>query len=287
MKIQSTRSVSLLFHKYTTEDLYNIVLLGGYEHSVICARIVARYPALTEISGSRVDDQCLLAWSLTSNTTLKSIYFTDSTFSDVGLEGLCKACPSLTRLSLEIGDWEDGSLSDASVRSIAKYCPKIEQISLSGWGKITDDSMVALTALKALKGLNLNGCYKLTSAGVQGLLRSTGASLEILTLSDDNNIFCYFCNDALLRCIGSYCPNLKHLSAAVRPVSVDIDITEVTLIALAQGCPLLETLALHSKITDAGMIKLAYNCPLLTKVGLHVGSVTDIGIAALASQCTR
>ena len=276
------------FSYVSSEDLYKAYfLLGGYDHSVICARIAARYPALTEISGIRVDDKDLLALSSASNAALMNVRFIQSTFTDVGIETLCMACPYLKRISLEISDWEDGSLSDASVRSIAKYCPKIEHLSLSGWGKITDDSMVALTALKVLKGLNLNGCYKLTSAGVQGLLRVNGANLEVLTLSDDNNIFCYFCNDALLRCIGSYCPNLKHLSAAVRPVTVDIDITEATLIALAQRCSLLETLTLHSKINDAVLIKLAYNCPLLTKVGLHFGSVTDIGIAALAGQCTR
>jgi hypothetical protein len=63
-------------------------------------------------------------------------------------------------------------------------------------------------------------------------------------------------------------------------------------IALAQGCPGLQTIDLNGceKVMDAGVIALAQECPGLQTIKLAVdldgcGKVTDVGVIALAQGC--
>ena len=199
--------------------MFNTAIFSdGYSHAALYERIAVRCPSLTEISGCEVDEQGLLALSMIFESTLTDIKFTRTyPLSDNEIDRLCKGCPYLTRLSVGYTN----PLTDASVRSIVSYCPCIERLSLSGWRHITDDSMVTLTALSLLKEIDLSDCSELTSAGVQSLLRSIGASLEVLTLwSGDDYFECKFCNDAFLRCIGAYCPKLNELQ---RPGGIALD----------------------------------------------------------------
>ena len=238
------------------------------------------------ISGCQLDDDGSLALSMISNSTLISVEFTESFITDKGIGRLCKGCSSLKRLSLEASD-DNLGLTDASVSSIVKYHPGIEHLSLSGWSKITDASMVAMTALTSLKKIDLSRCSDLTSAGVQGLLRTIGANIEVLLLSPSDTIeACAFCDAALMRCIGECCPKLKNFS--VNGESLSADTTEGSLIAFIRGCPLLETLDWYCRISDAILIQLAASCPRLTKVVIYHGlAYSDIGIAALTSHCKQ
>ena len=217
-----------------------------------------------------------------SNSTLTDIKFTRTyPLSDNEVDRLCKGCPYLTRLSLGFSN----PLSDASVRSIVKYCPGIEYLSLSWWYSITDDSMIALAALSSLKEIDLSDCSGLSSAGVQNLLRSSGASLEVLTLwSGDDYFECKFCDDAFLRCLGTYCPKLRDICVCVGTLSNDTAVAQASLLAFVRGCTLLKNLRVYSeKITDEFWVELADNCPCLSRLDLTYANITDVGFNAITS----
>ena len=239
-----------------------------------------RCPNLTELSASKIDDEGLLALSMITHSTLTDLSFRHDNLTDSAVDRLCKGCPYLTRLSL--GFWND--LTDASVRSIVKYCPWIEQLSLGGWGQITDDAMIALTALTSLKEISLSDRPGLTSAGVQQFLIGNGANLEVLTLSEGGNYStCFFCDDAFLRCIGSYCPKLRNLCTSV---GLNTHVTEATYITLVRGCPLLENFQVYcKKVSDTVRVELAASCPRLTALDLSYAAITDIGFTALTREC--
>ena len=149
--------------------------------------------------------------------------------------------------------------------------------------------MTSLSTLVSLKELSLSDCSGLTSAGVQSLLRSRGANLEALTLSDPvymsvDHDDCSFCDDALLRCIGECCPNLRVF--AVR-IGAESNVTEASLITLVQGCPLLEKFWVYCEaLTDAFLFQLSERCPRVSKLTLWHGNYTDAGVIAVTSQYT-
>ena len=249
------------------------------------ARVASRFQELTEISGRVIDDEGLRALGMVSNPCLTSIAFKYSlSIKAISITRLCKSSPLLKTL---LPPCEQSDLTDESVSSIAKYCPGIEHLSLAGWAKITDASITSLSALIALKDLNLSDCSGLTSAGVQRLLRSRGANLEALTLSYPyyltDTISCSFCDAALLHCIGGCCPNLREF--AVR-IGAESNVTEASLISLVQGCPLLSTFCLWcDTLTDAFLFQLSERCPRLSKLNLWDGNYTDAGVLAVTSHC--
>ena len=229
--------------------------------------------------------------SLVSISTLTSVRFTDSTITDRAVDRLCRGCPSLKSLALRIEDPEDDEVdigvSDEGVRSIVKHCPGIEHLSLSGWASLTDDSMIALTALPSLKELNLYDCCNLTSVGVQSLLRSNGASLEVLVLAEYEYSSCGLCDDALLRCLGDCCPILREFSVNLTYI-FDSNVTNASFTALVQGCRHLESLSIYCKLlTDAFLLQLADSCPALNKLVLHGSDYSSVGFAAVSSKCSR
>ena len=279
---------------YPNINIYHpTIFLDDYDHASLYAKLVTRYPSLAEISGSKVDDQGLLALSMVSNSTLRNVRFTNSSITDRAVDRLCRGCPDLLTLGLEIAvphndevDEDVGQtfVTDESVHSIVKHCPSLEKLSLAGWRSITDDSMIALSALKSLKAINLSYCSGLTNVGVQHLLRNNGANLEELTLSQpQEDDPCLYCNDALLHCIGECCPKLREFV-----VEIAFPVAEASLIALAQGCAELEVVDIYSEaVNDPFLVILADCCPHLRKLFLYYGNYTDIGVIAVSSKCAK
>ena len=281
---EGTRHLSI-YHSFYTYSIctYNTTVFSDeYNHASLYERIAVRCPNLTEVIAKRIDDQGLLALSMVTYSTLTDLSIRHGVITDGAVDRLCKGCPYLTRVSL--GFWND--LTDASVRSIVKYCPGIEHLSLGGWTKITDEAMMALLGLKLLKEIDLSDCSGLTSAGVQGMLRSAGANLEVLTLSVGSDYDeCEFCDDALLRCLGVCCPKLRDFCTSV---GLNTNITEATLVALVRGCPQLENFQVFcNKVSEAVWVNLAVSCPRLAKLDLSYVDITDIGFNALSRQCKQ
>lgn len=191
-------------------------------------------------------------------------------------------------------------VTDAAVQAIVTHCPHLQKLILFRATSLTDTSLSHLLALAGLKELDLSACGSFTSTALQGLIRAR-PYLELLKIKVSVGSL-----DDLLRCIGSYCSYLKGL----RIVSDDYA-TVASLRVLAQGCPLLEELALffsHADDDDAvailaeffprlrctdmaltatnkGLIALSRGCPDLRRVGIFNPHVTDAAILSLAKNC--
>ena len=256
-----------------------------FNHADIYARIVSKYQDLTEISGDEIDDEGIRALSLDSNSSMVSIKFNKCTaIKDTSVSRLCNSCTLLKTLILTYV-WEKSEVTDESVRAIAKHCPDIECISLAGWLKLTDASVTLLSTFTSWKSLNLSCCWGLTSAGVQSLLRSSGANLEELILCENDQSDCSFCDDELLRCVGECCHALRVFEVQL---SEEFSVDEASFIPLLQGCPLLEKLHVMSNssaLSDLILVGLSENCPRLSKLKLDLGDYTDAGVIAFTSQC--
>ena len=260
-------------------------MIDGFSSADLFARIASMCKELTEISGSMIDDDGLLALSKVSHPQLTSFKFRQCTISDVTVTRLCKGSPLLKTLLLTC---QESELSDESIDSIVKYCPGIERLSF-GWTLLTDASMTSLGTLTSLKHLNLSHCWGLTSTGVQSLLRKSGACLEVLILSDRNEDYgnCDFCDAALVQCVGECCPNLRDF---VVQIGADSNVTDASLISLVQGCPLLETFSVWCDtllITDSLLVALSEHSSHLSKLSLWYGGYTDAGVTAVAKKSTE
>jgi len=67
-------------------------------------------------------------------------------------------------------------------------------------------------------------------------------------------------------------------------------LTDATLIALGQGCPLLQKIGVFSNpnFTDAGLQALAKGCPLLKKLEFqYTPGIGDTGVKAILDSCPR
>ena len=240
------------------------------------------YPNLTEIKGRQINEAGMKA--LGTIKTLRSVEFTDATSTICGVLMLCSGYANLKCLKLFVYSKTYDSeyhIDHRCVTKIAKRCPGLTSFSLHAPDTLTDEALWPLWTLTYLKELDLTGYSDITSMGVQNVMRSIGAKLEVLVLSnvtetDDGwNSTC--CDDALLRCIGEYCPKLREFAVSTQPGRV----SDAAFTSLFQGCPLLETLRCK-KLTAPVLIDLAEYCPRLLKLILHWG-YTDTGITAVAS----
>lgn len=259
--------------------------------SKLYSKLAAANPYLTEIKGKTINTEGLVALGQLAGSLLTSVEFDDCEACDIGIEGLCKGSPRLEKLNLskDLGDNFDlinqALFTDEAVRSIATYCPEVESRSLEAWPEITDQSMEHLKQLPNLRELNLNHCTELTSAGVQGLLK-TNQSLKELILSDKTPC-CgpAFVDAALLTCIGHHCPNLTKLHVAPAPNS---NISNAALRAVIGGCPLLEDLRFRGELGGANFIDLptlASRCPRLERLYLSRVRFTGDELTRFCQAC--
>ena len=263
----------------------------------------ASYPGLVEISARNVTEEALQVLGATNRSELREIDFYILNTTDETLEVLFRRCPNLLSLKIFIGD-EGGS--DAAVNSIVNHCPRLEQLTLDEWTSLTDQSLVSLSSLSNLKELYMCNSSRVTSLGLQSLIKAhpnfegLGFATDITNIAD---VFAY---------IGSYCPRLRMVQCQPRVPS------HAAVVSLVQGCPLLEefcsedyypsdrVLAVMAEscprmrllefdlggqaepVTDIGLLALSRGCPDLTQLSLHnTPSITDTAILSIAEHCHK
>lgn len=133
---------------------------------------------------------------------------------------LLPPCNSLRSLSIR----SCPGFGSTSLAMVGRLCPQLHHLDLSGLTRITDAGLRPLleNAEAGLVKVNLTNCLNLTNEVVLSLARLHGESLELLNLD---------------------------------------------------GC---------RKITDASLVAIADNCPLLNDLDVSKCSITDSGVAALS-----
>ena len=147
-----------------------------------------------------------------------------------------------------------------------QYCPLIEVLPIC---RITDISLNALPALHNLRVLELP-CNSCTSAAVQQVIESNPLITEI-------DLEGALVDDALLRCIGRWCGNLRYLFLYKNSSELASPLSNGAFLDLFQGCPLLESLSLKQdgRISNAALRILFDHCRSLTELDLDICTLIE------------
>ncbi|RVW22150.1 F-box protein [Vitis vinifera] len=192
--------------------------------------------------------------------------------SDRGVETITSACPKLKVFSI----YWNVRVTDIGMTHLVKNCKHIVDLNLSGCKNITDKSLQLIADnYPDLELLNLTRCIKLTDGGLQQILLKCSSlqSLNLYALSSFTDEaykkislltdlrFLDLCgaqnlSDQGLCCIAK-CKNLVSLN-----LTWCVRVTDVGVIAIAQGCTSLEFLSLFGivGVTDKCLEALSRSC---------------------------
>jgi hypothetical protein len=188
-------------------------------------------------------DYCTLvssnhALDLIVNRNLRTLALTETELTERQLEGLLRACPALT--SLTVGGCYELNMAAGSLQ-VGTLCPLLEDVVIAGCGPFLSEAMLIDISehCRNLRVLNINNNRAVTDDGVIAVIQS--------------------------------CTALQHLE-----ICGLAELTDATLIALAQHCSQIRELQLLScpQVTDAGVVAVMRSCPLLTT--FSVGSCSRV-----------
>ncbi|KAK9065817.1 hypothetical protein SSX86_015218 [Deinandra increscens subsp. villosa] len=192
--------------------------------------------------------------------------------SDCGIEAITKASPSLKIFSI----YWNVRVTDVGISHLVDNCKHIVDLNLSGCKGISDKSLQMISeCYQHLESLDITRCIKITDGGLQHImLKCSGLqSLNLYALSSFTDEaykklsllthlrFLDLCgaqnlSDEGLFSIGK-CKNIRTLN-----LTWCVRITDVGVIAIAQGCTSLEFLSLFGivGVTDKCLEALSKSC---------------------------
>ncbi|BFG38339.1 hypothetical protein CerSpe_246140 [Prunus speciosa] len=192
--------------------------------------------------------------------------------SDKGIEDITSACPNLKVFSI----YWNVRVTDIGIAHLVKNCKHIVDLNFSGCKNLSDKCLQLVAEnYPELELLNLTRCVKLTDSGLQQILHGCPClhSLNLYALSSFTDEaykrisllshlkFLDLCggqnlSDEGLSCIAR-CKSLLSLN-----LTWCVRITDVGVIAVAQGCTSLEFLSLFGivGVTDKCLESLSSTC---------------------------
>ncbi|KAL0427105.1 UNVERIFIED_CONTAM: EIN3-binding F-box protein 1 [Sesamum latifolium] len=211
--------------------------------------------------------------------TLSSLTITSCRgVTDLSLEAVGRGCPNLKHMCLR----KCCFVSDNGLVAFAKAAGSLESLQLEEVNRITQ--LGILTALSSciskLKSVSLVKCMGIKDLSTEFPMLSPCESLRCLSIRS-----CPGFGSTSLAVVGKLCPQLHHLD-----LSGLCGITDAGLLPLLESSlarlhgETLELLNLDGcqKITDASLAALADSCPLLNDLDVSKCSITDSGVVALS-----
>ena len=195
------------------------------------------------------------------------------------IKSLCQACPNLRSLSL--GNEGDALNGDEIILAVAHHCPLIESMSTRLWG-LTDAGLNTMATIHTLRELDVasDDC---TSAAIEPVLKAN-PELTFLTFHTPD------VDDALVRCIGGYCGNLKRLKLCQSEDHPTL--SDNTMQDLFRGCLKLETLELQQRggISNVALRAMFEHCHNIASLSLSGGTLPEdplsVGGPVLYTPCS-
>ena len=297
----------IIIHRLELSDKYTHV---GEAVNPILSQLIAQSPYLSEITIERSKDTCididettLLALSTHCRPHMKKFDLSIYPLSYDTISSFCLACPNL--IVFKVGTTGRGAVTvhNACAQAVITHCPKLEVLYLESW-EISDSLLPSILTLTSLRDLSLVQSDKLTSTGIQSLLRSL-KNIEKLSLAGHQ---LGADNVSVLQCIGSSCLKLKSLyiwttaceniptipTISLRcpllervDLAIEYSLADPIMLALALHCPALRTLLLHNGGSDVGMRAVLQGCPLLENLGLDMDYYPSsaVPLAEVACPC--
>ena len=228
------------------------------------------------------------------------------------IENVLRKCTALNCVHIsEHPDADMCRLGNDVIQMIPKHCPHLEVLKLIEWANIDGCAVSAIANLTNLCEFNISSFDEFP---IGSLVRLVSNNNRLQTLFLDG--ICWSHNH-VMKALGASCPMLKHVtlfSSSWRRFG------DEGVLAMVQGCPLLETIDVGSSnfgdfidlgdldeeeeeedddeiflgpelsFTDAGLLAIAQYCPRLEI--LKVSSVdyldyTDTGLYAVIASCPR
>ncbi|CAL9138128.1 unnamed protein product [Musa acuminata var. zebrina] len=221
--------------------------------------------------------------------------------TDKGLQAIAKGSPFLKQLFVRKSCY----LSDAGLRSFAETARALENLHLEDCNRITLMGVLGalLTCNPELKSLVLVRCLGIRDIAFAPTQLPSCMSLRSLTIRD-----CPGVTGASLQVVGKICPQLQKLdlsgqagvtdaslipliqSSEVGFVEVNlsgcVNLTDalVTMLVKAHGSTLkMLNLDGCKRITDQSLVAIADSCSVFDDLDLSCSSISDYGVAVLAS----
>lgn len=211
---------------------------------------------------------------------LKNLELFPNDLSAVSMKMIGITCPNLTLLRTY-------GLTDDGVRALADGCPRLQVLDFytDDEGALTEDVLVyAIERFPALSTLKINRDGYQPLVTDRTVLAVAGRCKSFKTL----DLYGAELSDVSIVALANNCPLLEALDLFKCYDLEASGITDASLIAVGERCGLLKyiTLSYSTQFTDAGMLAVARGCPLLERV--HVDNCSwfgDEAVAALAAHC--
>lgn len=222
-------------------------------------------------------DKDIARWIAPRRVLLSNIEFCRSARDNdvLCMEGLLKKCTSLSFKDCRL-------VTEHSVLLLLDGCTQLVSAILESSGAVLSDAVVIKIAQQNPNLQLLNMCVgdNITDQAILAVAQHC-PKLQAINL-----LRCDKLTAAALVCLARSCPALSALNLRLCPTAVVDD----TLVLLAPHLINLLTLSLYScgMLTDVGITAVATHCSRLT--ALDVGwnpRITDVGVIALAKGCTQ
>ncbi|CAL1372298.1 unnamed protein product [Linum trigynum] len=248
---------------------------------LIAALSLPRYQHLKEINlefAQDVEDRHLEVLRTEFHGTLQNLECLNlngcQKISDKGIEAITSCCPKLKIFSI----YWNVRVTDVGINHMVENCKHISDLNLSGCKNVSDKSMQLIANnYPELTSLNLTRCIKLTDVGLQQILLKCSLlqTLNLYALSSFT--------DKAYRTISNL-PHLRFLDLCGSQLLSDEGLTCIA------KCKDLVSLNLTwcVRITDVGVIAVAEGCRSLEFLSLFgIIGVTDKCLEVLSSCCSN
>ncbi|MCD7458332.1 hypothetical protein HAX54_037928 [Datura stramonium] len=205
-------------------------------------------------------EKCLRIQVLNLNFKKKNkIYDESFVLDDFDENGLCfiaMGCSCLNTVSLR----KRSGVGDAGVISLVSFLPKLIDLDLSYCDKVSDEALRVIGSSSSLKNLNLKGCWLVSDVGLKSLVRGPLRMIlkKLIIAECDRITDCGVLSLMQLCCLEELnlaeCgPNVTDIAGEAIALSESlkilnlswlVNVSDATVVALAEGCKNLDALNL-------------------------------------------
>jgi hypothetical protein len=232
--------------------------------------------------------------------TLKSLECRSPGLTDAVLRAIGQRCAKLEKLIVFRSEQQG---TDVGVRAVLQGCPLLQETDVEYAEGISTELRMELARRRNLTALRTRDWVGMDDELAQGVLKASPNLIRLMC-----NSCCEWLTDVTLAVCAQHCPRVQHIellccpritnnavrvlvSSLVNLRSVDLSgcsqLTDDTMLAIAEHCPALERILCAINVSDAAVVKLAEGCAELSYVYLFGTQVGDAGLTALAAHCSK